>query len=94
MKPIQPVTLWVNGQQIQANYLSAYIVNDNLESSATFYYALVNRDYVDTEPVDTSLTAGNVTIEGQEYINWGNSGDINNDAYVILADKLNLTLLS
>jgi hypothetical protein len=34
------------------------------------------------------------TIEGQEYINWGNSGDINNNAYVILADKLNLTLLS
>lgn len=94
MKPIQPVTIWVNGQQVQANYLSAYIVNDNLESSATFYYALVNRDYVDEQPVDTSLANGNVTIEGQDYINWGNSGDINNDAYVILAQKLNLTLIN
>lgn len=94
MKPIQPVNVWVNGQQIQANYLNAYIVNDNLESSATFYYALINRNYVDSEPVDTSLANGNVTIEGQDYINWGNSGDINNDAYVILAQKLNLTLIN
>jgi hypothetical protein len=93
MKQIQPVTVWVNGTQQQANFLNAYIVNDNLATSATFYYELVKQELVDNEPVNTTLTNGNQTIDGQEYIDWGNSGDINDDAYVILASKLNLTLI-
>jgi len=93
MKQIQPVTVWVNGTQQQANFLNAYIVNDNLATSATFYYELVKQELVDSEPVNTTLTNGNQTIDGQEYIDWGNSGDINNEAYVILAQKLNLTLV-
>jgi hypothetical protein len=64
-----------------------------LATSATFYYELVKQELVDNEPVNTTLTNGNQTIDGQEYIDWGNSGDINDDVYVILASKLNLTLI-
>lgn len=93
MKQIQPVTIWVNGTQQQANMLNAYIVHDDLATSATFYYELVKQEIVDNEPVNTSLANGNQTISGQDYESWGDSGDINDDAYVILAQKLNLTLI-
>ena len=40
MKPIQPITIWKNGESQEANLLNAYIINDNLESSCSFYYSL------------------------------------------------------
>jgi len=33
MKKIDPVTIWKNGEQLKANFLNAYIINDNLQSS-------------------------------------------------------------
>ena len=29
MKPIQPVTIWKNGESQEANLLNAYIINEN-----------------------------------------------------------------
>ena len=86
MKQIQPVTIWQNGVNSQATQLSLVIINDNLSTSATFYYQLLSEDNV-------QLSQGNLTIDGTEYDDWGNSDDINDDAYVIAASKLSLTLV-
>ena len=37
---IQPVMVWQNGQQKEANNFIMRIVNDNLETSCNFYYEL------------------------------------------------------
>lgn len=86
MKQIQPVTIWQNGVNSQATQLSLIIINDNLSTSATFYYQLLSEDNI-------QLSQGNLTIDGTEYDDWGNSGDINNEAYSIAASKLSLTLV-
>jgi hypothetical protein len=94
MKEIQPITLWVNGQSVQANNISMYIINDNLLSSATFYYQLLNvTTDQDGNTTSSQLAQGNLTISGTDYDNWGDSGNINDEAYVWAASQLNLTLV-
>lgn len=93
MKPIQPVTIWKNGESQEANLLNAYIINDNLQSSCSFYYSL-NASGEGTEAmplvIGQTLAEGNVQMSGQDYLDWNNS---NEAAYVYIAEKLNLTLL-
>lgn len=86
MKQIQPVGIWSNGVNLQATQLSLTIINDNLSTSATLYYQLLSDD-------GHQLAQGNLTIDGDDYINWGDSGDINNEAYIIAAAKLSLNLV-
>ena len=86
MKAIQPVLIWANGVNSQATQLSLTIINDNLSTSATLYYQLLADD-------GTQLAQGNLTIDGEEYQSWGESSDVNSDAYVIAANDLNLTLI-
>jgi len=86
MKAIQPITSWSNGQQLQATQLSLTIINDNLSTSATLYYQLLDDNGV-------QIAEGNLTIDGQDYIDWGSSTDVNTDAYTICANKLNIQLL-
>ena len=94
MKAIQPVNIWSGGQQVQANNISMYIINDNLSSSATFYYQLLNvTTDQDGNTTSSQLTQGNLTISGTDYDNWGDNGDINDEAYVWAASQLNLTLV-
>lgn len=85
MKQIQPIQIWVNGQQKTATLFSMYIVNDNLLNSATFNYSLLDADAI-------SLTSGNLTIGEPDYDVWGASGDINLAAYQWAATQLNITL--
>jgi len=88
MKQIQPVTIWVNGQTKTGNFLNAYIINDNLLDSATFYWSILDAD------VDGSkLADGNLTISGQSYIDWNANPDINDDAYLWISLQLGLTLI-
>jgi hypothetical protein len=93
MKQIEPITAWKNGEQLEANFLNAYIINDNLESSCSFYYSL-NTGGEGTEAmplvIGQAVAEGNITMNGQDYIDWDNS---NEAAYVYIADKLNLTLI-
>lgn len=93
MKKIEPVTIWKNGQSQEANLLNAYIINDNLQSSCSFYYSL-NASGEGTEAmplvIGQTLAEGNVTMDGENYLLW--NGD-NNDAYSYIATKLNLTLI-
>ena len=94
MRGIQPVDIWSNGQSLQANNLSMYSINDNLSSSATFYYQLLNITInQDGNTTSSPLSQGNLTMDGTDYENWGENGNINDEAYVWAADKLNLTLV-
>jgi hypothetical protein len=37
---IQPVTIWQDGQQVNANHIDASIVNDNLSDYAQFFWQI------------------------------------------------------
>lgn len=43
MKSIVAVPIWINGQVKQANTLNLYVVNDDLKSTCTFFYALLEK---------------------------------------------------
>jgi hypothetical protein len=93
MKPIQPITIWKNGESQEANLLNAYIVNDNLESSCSFYYSL-NASGEGTEAmplvIGQTLADGNVIMDGENYLAWDGDNDY---AFTYIAEKLNLTLI-
>ena len=84
MKPITPVSIWVGGQTKTASHLDLTIINDNLESSATFYWQLMSDG--------ASVAQGNLTISGEDYDSWGSEGDVNQAAFVWAAGQLNLQL--
>jgi len=92
MKNIQSIQIWVNGSFQTGFWLGAYIINDNLSDSAQFYYWIAANGS-EADSVGSTLTSGNLTIAGQSYIDWNTATDINNDAYVWIADQLGLTLV-
>ena len=89
MKNIQPIPIWKNGEIKQANNLELAIISDNLATTATFYYQLLS---VETEFTE-GLADGNLVIDGTDYQNWGDTEDINTEAYTFCAGKLGLTIL-
>jgi hypothetical protein len=94
MKQIEPIQIWVNGEQLEANLLNAYIINDNLATSCSFYYSLnTSGDGTEAMPLVLGqvVAEGNLTMSGQDYIDWDNS---NEQAYEYIAGKLNLTLIN
>jgi len=92
MKQIQSIQIWVNGQEQTGNWLGAYIINDNLSDLAQFYWWIASSGS-EADSVGATLTSGNLTIDGQSYIDWNNGSDINEYAYVWIADQLGLTLI-
>ena len=86
MKQIQPIQIWVNGQQKTASLFNLIIINDNLLNSATFYWQLLDADA-------SKLADGNLTMGEPDYDVWGSSADINQAAYDWAASKLNITLV-
>jgi len=94
MKKIQNLTLWVNGQNKTANLFYLRLINDNLKDTAVFNYQLFYEYTDSTQHNQQELLIDNtLTIDGQDYIDWGLSSDINTDAFTICANKLNITLL-
>jgi len=88
MKQIEPVQIWVNGSVQTGNYINAYIINDNLQDKAEFYWAIF------TEEIDgNKLSDGNLIIVDPEYDVWGQSSDINQAAYEWICDQLGLILI-
>jgi hypothetical protein len=85
MKQIQPILIWVNGQQQTASLFNLIIINDNLLNSATFYWQLLDADA-------SKLADGNLTMGEPDYDVWGSSADINQAAYEWAASQLNITL--
>jgi len=91
MKQIQPIQIWANGHPTEATKLNLKIVSDNLNNSAVIYYELLSKNNnAIYENEYNKLSEGNLTIEGEEYLNW-NGG--NNEIYTLCATKLNLTLI-
>jgi len=86
MKQIQPVSIWYNGQMVQATIINMTSISDNLSTQATFFYAL----YVDA---NFQVYNGNLTMEGADYITYSSSIDSNDYAYQWGATQLNLTLV-
>ena len=94
MKQIEPIGIWKNGESQEANLLNAYIINDNLATSCTFFYQLCSSRKTTDEPnfvlIGESLADGNITMDGEDYLNWDDSNDA---AYSYIAEKLNLTII-
>jgi hypothetical protein len=93
MKKIEPVTIWKNGESQEANLLNAYIINDNLATSCSFYYSLcASGEGTEAMPlvIGQTLAEGNVTMDGENYWLWNGNND---DAFSYIATKLNLTLI-
>ncbi len=84
---IQPITIWMNGQSKFVNYIIAKSILDDLSTEAIFYYTLTN----DAE--NQVIADGNVTMSGQDYIDWDASSDINYAAYQYICQQLNLILV-
>jgi len=82
MKTIQPISIWDNGTVQEATVLNAYVINDNLINSATFYYTLSSESL-------QQLAQGNLTMQGQDYDDW----QTNDYAYDWVAAQLNLTII-
>jgi hypothetical protein len=79
MKTIEPVVFPLNLGT--ATILNAYCINDNLSTSATFYYALLT----DTQ---SQLQQGNLTMTGEVYDNWAT----NDYAYNWVATEIDVTI--
>jgi hypothetical protein len=81
MKQIEPVVFPLNLGT--ATILNAYCINDNLSTSATFYYAILSE-------TQSQLQQGNLTMTGDDYTSW-----ITNDyAYNWVAEQIDVTIVS
>lgn len=85
MKTIQPVTIWNNGQQLQAKILNAYAINVVLNTSATFYYSLMTED---NGVPGVQVAEGNLVMSGAAYEQW----ELDSYAWDWVASQLNLTI--
>jgi hypothetical protein len=86
MKQIQPVSIWYNGQMLQATIFNLLSNLDNLSTTANFYYQLFTSDNI-------QLASGYIDMTGFEYDAYSTSPDSNAYAYQWGATQLNLTLV-
>jgi hypothetical protein len=88
MKQIQPIQIWVNGQEQTGNYINSYISYDNLKDSATFFWAIY------TSQTDRILLCnGELIMVEPDYSIWDTTADINQSAYEWVCNQLSLTLI-
>jgi len=97
MKQIEPVQIWTNGTLKTAEFLQVIGINDNYESAATNYWALFTK-VTDAEGVESAgeqIAQGNLTISGQDYIDWGDQPAmaINSWIYDWVAEQINVVIL-
>jgi hypothetical protein len=88
MKQIQPIDIWINGETKIGINFSVNCIFDNYENSATNYWQILDAD-------GQQISQGNLSIGGQDYIDWGNQPAmaINEWIYNWSADKLGLTII-
>jgi len=86
MKEIQPVSIWYNGIMVLATIFNMNSINDNLTSSATFYWQLFTSENI-------QVAEGNLIMQDADYIAYSSSPDSNSYAYQWGATQLNLTLV-
>jgi hypothetical protein len=85
MKNIESKTIWINGEEKNAELINVYSIYDDLSTMATFKYELLTIDKIE-------LAKGNINISNEEYLLWGTANDINLTAYEYVIQKLNLVL--
>jgi hypothetical protein len=81
MKTIQQVQSWANGQVVEATILDAYAIQDNLTSSATFWYGIF-------DDAMEQVSQGNLVMTGSDYTAY----QTNEFAWEWVAQQLNLTI--
>ncbi len=82
MKKINPISIWGQGSTKDAVTLNAYVVNLQLNTSATFYYALLSEQ-------NETLSQGNLTMQGEDYQEW----EQDEFAWEWVAAQLNVTII-
>lgn len=99
---IQPVKIWKDGREYTAEMMDVYGTHDNFKTSATVFYGLYElavvepteeRDGMPVHAPGTLLASGNIEISGDDYLNWGNTGDVNAEIFAYVAGKLGLTIV-
>jgi hypothetical protein len=94
MAQIQPVQVWFQGEQHNANIFSLYSKYDNLIDSATFNYQLIELIIITPEDQKSQmLVNAELTIDGPDYEQWDAEVDANAWIYNWAADQLNLVLI-
>jgi hypothetical protein len=97
MKKIQPVQIWDQGILKTAEFLQVTGIFDNYESSATNLWALFTKEIDDesNELPGQQLAQGNLIIDGQNYIDWGNvpASSVNEWIYNWTANQINVTII-
>jgi len=86
MKTIQPISIWDNGQNLDAKILNAYAVNVTLGISATFFYSLMTQKEDGT--IGVKVAQGNLTMTDETYTQW----EVDSYAWDWVAAELNLTI--
>jgi hypothetical protein len=80
---INSTWIWTNGVEKEAIYLNAESIQDNLETEAKFYYLLSDENEI-------TLIAGNISIVGDDYIQWLANDFATNWIMNWISAKLNL----
>lgn len=84
---INPIIIWSNGVEKKAVLLDAISIQDNLETEAKFYYIL-------NDDNNFNLIAGNISIVGDDYIQWLINDFSTNWIMHYIATQLNLTTIT
>jgi hypothetical protein len=79
MKQIEPVVFPLNLGT--ASILNAFCINDNLSTSATFYYELLSNS-------QSQLKQGNLVMTGEDYVGWAT----NDYAYNWVAAQIDVVI--
>jgi hypothetical protein len=92
MKNIEPFEVWTEKGVKIAKYLSSRIIDDNMESSATFYWQLFdeNIDEEGNPHPNESIRQGDVDMNPEQYEEWDNSNDY---AFEYIATQINVTII-
>ena len=93
MANIQPVPVWYQGEQHNANIFTLYSTGDNLLDAAIFRYQLIEEIVVDEQTNSQTLLMGELSINGADYEQWDAEVDANEWIYNWAASKLNLTII-
>lgn len=86
MKYIQPLPIWNNGKIEEATILNVYVIHDNLNDSATFFYSLFSGS--NDEPGNI-LATGNITMNPDDYLLWIDDTTL----YAWISKTLNVTFI-
>lgn len=96
-KQIQPVNIWINGENKVGEFFSVTCINDNYENSATNYWQIFTKvvDEEGNEKTGEQISCGNLTISGEDYVNWGDQPAMSINAWIYnwSASKLSLVII-